>query len=87
MAEIHITAITITGPVVRTKHRAILRDKTWPGGGTIKELVLFIGSDVVTITPACPDDIAELGNNLLKLAKELKSNVKEAKDVKSKGTR
>lgn len=72
MAEIHLTAMTNTGPVVPTRHSAALKEKTWPGGGTVKQLQLLIGDDTITIWPADPDKIEALGNRLLEIAKELR---------------
>lgn len=75
MAEIHLTAVTKIGQVVPTKHRttlnAVLKDKTWPGGGTLKQLQLLIGEDTVTIWPADPDEIEALGKQLIKIAEKL----------------
>lgn len=72
MAEIHLTAVTKIGPVVPTKHSAVIKDKTWPGGSTVKQLQLLIGDDTVSIWPADPDEIKALGKRLIELSEELK---------------
>jgi hypothetical protein len=88
MAEIHLTAVTKIGPVVPTKHRttlnAVLKDKTWPGGGTLKQLQLLIGEDTVTIWPANPDEIRALGMRLVEIAEWLGGNVMENSIKKEK---
>ena len=84
MAEIHLTAVTKTGPVVPTKHSAALKDKTWPGGGTVKQLQLLIGDDTVTIWPADPDEIRALGMRLVEIAERLGGNVMENSIKKEK---
>ena len=81
MAEIHLTAVTKIGPFVPTKHsatlNAVLKDKTWPGGGTVKQLQLLIGYDTVTIWPADPNEIKALGMRLVEIAEWLGGNVME----------
>ena len=84
MAEIHLTAVTKIGPVVPTKHSAALKDKTWPGGGTVKQLQLLIGDDTVTIWPADPNEIKALGMRLVEIAEWLGGNVMENSIKKEK---
>lgn len=43
-------------------------DERWPGGGTVKVLKLGIGDSTITIWPADPDKINDLGNRLSKIA-------------------
>jgi hypothetical protein len=73
MAEIHLTAVTKIGPVVPTRHSAVLKDKAWPGGGIVKQLQLLIGDDTVTIWPADPDEIEALGKRLIKISEKLRN--------------
>jgi hypothetical protein len=71
MAEIHLCSeCREAGPDFPGQIGAILRDRAWPGGGTVKVLYLFVGRDIVEIWPADPEQLRELGNRLLWLAAE-----------------
>lgn len=75
MAEIRLTATTRPvedGPDYPAKLWAILRDKTWSGGGTVRELELHFGDDAVTVWPADPDRVEALGRQLIELAAKLR---------------
>ena len=48
-----------------------LKDKPWPGGGTVPILNLTVGQDQLEIYPADPDRMRELAKKLNELADEL----------------
>ena len=75
MADIRLCAMANNlGPSMPTDHGAWTRDKVWPGGGTVKELVLSIGDSKIIIWPADPDKIDALGDKLKWVAAELRKS-------------
>ena len=76
MAEIHLCASAsggMGGPSMPTEHGAVLVDKAWPGGGTVKHLKLFIGDSSIEIWPADASCIKALGEKLILLANSIRS--------------
>lgn len=76
MSTLQITALShgpgLGGPDLPTKHYACIKDRPWPGGGTVPVLVLSLGSDYVEVWPAVPDDVEALGRKLIELANKLR---------------
>lgn len=73
MAKIELTAISrSSGPSIPTQHGASLKDIKWEGGGTVKELVLYIADSSIHIWPADPDCIEYLGKRLIELSNILR---------------
>ena len=60
------------GTSLPADHAAWTRDKHWPGGGTVKELVLAIGDSTISVWPADPDKIDALADKLKLIASELR---------------
>ena len=74
MAEINLTAMQHTGgPDTPSPLGAYLIDHQWPNGGTVKNLRLTIGDSTITIWPADPDRIEELGDKLKAIAEYLRA--------------
>jgi hypothetical protein len=71
MAEISVSAMANSlGPSIPSMHAAWLEDHPWPGGGTVKRLVLSIGDVTLHIWPADKEAITRLSTKLNKLARE-----------------
>jgi hypothetical protein len=78
MAEIHLSAMNNSfGPAMPQQHGAWLRDAPWPGGGTVKHLMLSIGDSTIDIWPADAERIRELADKLAKIAKSLENGVNQ----------
>ena len=71
MAEIHLCAMTTDGPGFPSSHGVWLKDVSWPGGGTVKHLMLAIGDSTIDVWPADKDEIISLGQRLIKIAEKL----------------
>lgn len=50
---------------------AVIVERPWPGGGTVRVLRLHLGGEFLQIWPADPGQIKALGERLLILAGEL----------------
>lgn len=76
MATIHLTATEIWGgpggPEVPSPIGCILREREWPGGGTVPVLVMSVGTDCVEIWPADPVILDDLASRLKYLAGKLR---------------
>lgn len=59
------------GPMIPGELAAWLKDREWPGGGTVKVLMMNIGKDTLEIWPADPERLRQLGEKLLVLANRI----------------
>src|SRR5882757_3174672 len=76
MATIKLTAIhNANGPDALGEIGAWLKDRAWPGGGTVKVLMLSVGRDTLEIWPADPERVRELGEKLIVLAKPQEAKI------------
>lgn len=77
MAEINLCSLHRVGgqggPDIPGEMAVIIKNKEWPGGGTTPTIEIFVGNDTISIWPAFPDHIEELGKRLIVVAEELRS--------------
>ena len=75
MPLIQITAASSSlGPELPTPHHAFIRQREWPGGGTVPILELHIGDCTIEVFPFDPQYVCELGQKLIRLAIEVDRN-------------
>ena len=76
MAEIRIVAVSESGPPIPTKHSVRVIRESVGGSGEVPKLVISIGRDEIIVWPADPDNVAQLGRDIVDASVDIRRELR-----------